>query len=49
MGENEYGSCAFMFESYVVNEIKKRVFIFLELFIDVSVILLEKMSVEIFL
>jgi hypothetical protein len=41
MGQNEYGS-------YAVNEIKKGVFIFLEFFID-SVILLEKMSVEIFL
>jgi hypothetical protein len=49
MGENEYGSCSFMSESYVVNEIKKGVFIFLELFIDDSVILLEKTSVEIFL
>jgi hypothetical protein len=49
MGQNKYGSYAFMFGSYVVNEIKKRVFIFLELFIDVSVILLEKMSVEILL
>jgi hypothetical protein len=38
-----------MFESHVVNEIKKGVFIFLELFIDDSVILLENMSVEIFL
>jgi hypothetical protein len=49
MGENEYGSCAFMSESYVVNEIKKEVFIFLELSIDDSVILLDKMNVEIFL
>lgn len=49
MGENEYGSCTFMFKSYVVNEIKKGVFIFLELFIDGSVILLETMGVQIFL
>jgi hypothetical protein len=49
MAENEYGTCAFMFESHVVNEIKKGVFIFLKLFIDDSVILLENMIVEIFL
>jgi hypothetical protein len=48
MGQNEYGSCTFMFESYVVNGIKKGVFIFLELFKDDSVMLLEMMSAEIF-
>jgi hypothetical protein len=34
--------------SHVTNEIKKEVFIFLVLFIDDSVMLLEKTSVEIF-
>ena len=42
LGENECGSCVCMFELYVTDEIKKGVSKSLELFIDDSVMLLEK-------
>jgi len=47
-GKNEYGSCVCVLESNVIDEIEKGVFNFLELFIDDSVMLLEKYTVEIF-
>jgi hypothetical protein len=45
MGENECGSCACVRELYSVDE---RVFIFLGLFIDDSVMSLQKLNVKIF-
>jgi hypothetical protein len=47
-GENDHGSRVCLLESYVTDEIKKGIFNFLELFIDDSVMLLEKYTVEIF-
>jgi hypothetical protein len=47
-GENEYGLCVCVLELYVIDEIEKGVFNILELFIDDSVMLLEKYNVEIF-
>jgi hypothetical protein len=48
MGENECGSKTCMLELYVIDEIKKGVFICLGLFIDDGFMLLEKLSVEVF-
>jgi hypothetical protein len=48
MGENGTGSCACVFDLYVVDEIKQGVFIFLRLFIDDSVVPLKKLNIEVF-
>jgi hypothetical protein len=47
-GENEYRSRVCVLESYVIDEIEKGIFNFLELFIDDGVMLLGKYTVEIF-
>ena len=48
LGENEYASCVCVLELYVIDEIKKGVLNFLELFIDDSVMLLETYTTDIF-
>jgi hypothetical protein len=49
MGESGTGSCACMFDLYIIDEIKwGGGFIFLRLFIDDSVVPLKKLSIEVF-
>jgi hypothetical protein len=48
MGENECGSQTCMFDLYVIDVIKKGVFICLGLFINDDCMLMEKESVELF-
>jgi len=48
MGESGSGSCTCMFDLYIIDEIKKGVFMFLRLFIDDSVMPLKKLNIEVF-
>jgi len=48
MGESVSGLRTCVFDLCIVGEIKKGVFTFLRLFIDISVMLLEKMNIQFF-
>lgn len=48
MGESEGGPWAYVFDQYIINEIIKGMFMFVILFIDVTVMLLEKMTIPVF-
>lgn len=48
MGESGTGSCARVFDLYIMDEIKQGGFMFLRLFIDDSVVPLKKLNIEVF-
>jgi hypothetical protein len=48
MGESVSGPWTCVFDLYIVDEIEKGVFMFLRLFIDVSVMLLKKINIQFF-